>query len=61
MVEGDEPILLGTGDTPLPTIRRLAILNTKKFANGPHMLRLRVVFVDGNYAEYFAHVNFSNK
>jgi len=60
LVDGSDPIFLAMGDEPLINIGRLTVWKSMDFPNGPHMLRLRVVFADGNYVEYFTHVTVKN-
>ncbi len=60
IVSGEEPLFLALGDEPLRNVGRLAVWDSRGYPNGPQMLRLRVVFADGNYAEYFTHVTIQN-
>lgn len=60
IVSGEEPIFLAMGEEPLRSVGRLLVWNSRDYPNGPQMLRLRVVFADGNYAEYFTHVTIMN-
>ncbi len=60
LVDDSEPIFLAMGEEPLINIGRLTVWKSMDFPNGPHMLRLRVVFADGNYVEYFTHVTVKN-
>ncbi len=59
-MDGSDPIYLAMGEEPLMNIGRLTVWKSMDFPNGPHMLRLRVVFADGNYVEYFTHVTVKN-
>jgi hypothetical protein len=63
LLEGDEnnAILLEEDVLPLPTAGVLTELDTTKFPNGRHRLRLRVVRRDGNYDEYFRTMTIDNQ
>lgn len=60
LVDGEDAITLATGTEPLPTVARLAVWNSSQYANGPHMLRLRIDFADHHFVEYFTHVTVTN-
>jgi hypothetical protein len=60
IVDDEEPIFLAMGEEPLINIGRFTVWKSIDYPNGPHMLRLRVVFDDGNYTEYFTHVTVQN-
>ena len=51
---GDDAYIYVTGGTEPVTNGQLAILDANAFAPGSYSIRLRVVKLDGNYAEYFA-------
>lgn len=48
------------GQRPLEQTSTLVNLDTTKYPNGKHVLRLRVVRQDTNYDEYFVPVEFNN-
>lgn len=52
-------IFLALGETPLPTIDKLVVWDTRLYASGAVMLRLRVVH-HGNYEEYFTQLTVAN-
>ena len=45
---------------PAPAVRRLTTLDTTKYPNGTHQLRLRIVRTDFNYDEYFVTFTIAN-
>jgi peptidoglycan/xylan/chitin deacetylase (PgdA/CDA1 family) len=60
MINGADPIFLNLGEEQMPEVGRLFVWDTRRFPDGGHMLRLRVVHSGGNYDEYFAHVTVQN-
>jgi hypothetical protein len=56
LLEGDDQnaTYIDGNDRPIDQVRRLLNLDTRKYPNGAHLLRLRVVRSDYNYDEYTA-------
>ncbi len=51
---------LAVNANPRDRLRQLTRLNTTKYPNGTHVLRLRVVTDDYNYTEYFTTITIDN-
>lgn len=51
---------LAVGEEPLLMAGDLAEIDTMKLSNGPHQLRLRVVYAGGNYEDHLTNVLVSN-
>ncbi|MGL4649448.1 MAG: L,D-transpeptidase [Caldilineaceae bacterium] len=56
----DQAHFLALGETPLPTAQVLTVFDTRGFADGEHLLRLRVVHTNLNYEEIFSPVTIRN-
>lgn len=62
LINGEEgnATFIRVGFSAAPTAKRLTTLDTTKYPNGTHKLRLRVVRGDLNYDEYFSTVTIAN-
>lgn len=56
----DRAIFLGRSSRPRRLPDKLTTFDTARYPNGTHVLRLRVVRVDGNYDEYTVRITFEN-
>ncbi len=61
LVNGAEPIFLALGEQPLTNSALLAELDTRLYPDGEHRLRLRVVYANLNYDEYFLPIRIANQ
>ncbi|MCB0113538.1 MAG: L,D-transpeptidase [Caldilineaceae bacterium] len=62
MINGDptHATFLALGEDPMPTLGRMATVDSALYPDGDHLLRLRVVHSNLNYDEYFTPVSFAN-
>jgi lipoprotein-anchoring transpeptidase ErfK/SrfK len=62
LLDGDpaRATFLAVGDKPQTEVASLAEVDTSRYPDGEHLLRLRVVHSNLNYDEYFTQVNFAN-
>jgi len=51
---------LALGEQPMPTAGELAQFDTRRYPNGEHKLRLRVVYLGLNYDEYVTRIQINN-
>jgi hypothetical protein len=63
LVNGDaeQAVFVATGRRAVPVSALLARFNSRRIANGEHVLRLRVVGGDGNYQEYLRPIRVENE
>jgi hypothetical protein len=57
----NKPTFVAIKRKPQVTAGVLARIDTTKYPDGEHTLRLRVVRVGANYDEYFVKINIKNK
>lgn len=60
LLNGSDPTFLAIGEEQHPVQALLAKVDTRAYPDGEHLLRLRVVYVQMNYEEYFLPVTFAN-
>lgn len=62
LVNGDpeQAVFVATGRRAVPASATMARFNTRRIANGEHVLRLRVVGGNGNYQEYVRPIRVEN-
>ncbi|MCB0114024.1 MAG: hypothetical protein KDD84_08030, partial [Caldilineaceae bacterium] len=61
LLDGEAETFLALGEDPEPEPAFLAAVDTTRYPDGEHMLRLRVVHSDMNYDEYTLAVVFANQ
>ena len=61
LLDGAEPTFLALGEQPLTTPSLLIALDTRLYPDGAHLLRLRVVYANLNYDEYFLPIRIANQ
>ncbi|MFN8446594.1 MAG: L,D-transpeptidase [Caldilineaceae bacterium] len=62
LIDGDEKqaAFVAVSDQPLPELSKLTTLNTSRYPDGKHTLRLRVAYTGLQYDEFFAPVTITN-
>ncbi|MBX3000647.1 MAG: polysaccharide deacetylase family protein [Caldilineaceae bacterium] len=60
LLDSQQETSLAVGEDPAPEVTRLAEVDTGRYPDGEHMLRLRIVHTDLNYDEYLSPVTFAN-
>lgn len=60
MIDGVDPTFIALSEVAAPTRQTLATVDSRRYPDGAHQIRLRVVHSNLNYDEYFAPVHFGN-
>ena len=60
LLDGAEVVFLTLGEQPQTEMGMLAELDTTRYPDGEHLLRLRVVHSNLNYDEYYTPITFAN-
>lgn len=60
LLHGDSPTFVAVGETMQPEAGALTTLDTTRYPNGSHVLRLRVVYTGLNYDEYLTPIIIEN-
>lgn len=60
LLHGEDPTFVAVGETMQPESGALATLDSTRYPNGKHVLRLRVVYTGLNYDEYFTPISIEN-
>lgn len=62
LVTGDanQALFLAMGESPVPQLTELLRIDTTRFPDGAHKLRLRVVYEGLNYDEFYAPITIAN-
>ncbi|RLT44671.1 MAG: polysaccharide deacetylase family protein [Chloroflexi bacterium] len=61
LLDGGDTVFLAVSEEAMPTPGLLAALDTTLYPDGPHQLRLRVVYRQLNYDEFFLPITITNQ